>query len=157
MPHHTIKPHSKSLRIGRYSEAGRIYVVTTLTANRKPLFTNLQLGRIMVNCMRHHHDHERVISLAFVVMPDHLHWLVQLNPHLSLSKLMQSLKSWTAREINSLQKSRQQPVWQPGYHDRALRKETDIKTVARYIVANPLRAGLVTSIMQYPLWDAIWL
>ena len=32
-----------------------------------------------------------------------------------------------------------------------------MKTMARYIIANPLRAGLVEHIGQYPLWDAIWL
>jgi hypothetical protein len=38
-----------------------------------------------------------------------------------------------------------------------LRKDEDLQTVARYIVANPLRAGLVEKIGDYPLWDAIWL
>ncbi|GGY09626.1 hypothetical protein GCM10007160_41190 [Litchfieldella qijiaojingensis] len=48
-------------------------------------------------------------------------------------------------------------IWQRGYHDRAIRDEEDIRAVARYIVANPLRAGLVNDIGQYPLWDAKWL
>jgi hypothetical protein len=48
------------------------------------------------------------------------------------------------------------PVWQPGYHDHALRREEDLVTVSRYLVANPLRAGLVAYIGNYPLWDAIW-
>jgi len=48
-------------------------------------------------------------------------------------------------------------LWQKGYFDRALRREEDLKAMARYIVANPLRAGLVEHIGQYPLWDAIWL
>ncbi|MES9878966.1 MAG: transposase, partial [Candidatus Sedimenticola sp. 1PA] len=33
----------------------------------------------------------------------------------------------------------------------------DIKELARYIVANPLRGGLVESIGDYPHWDAMWL
>jgi hypothetical protein len=33
----------------------------------------------------------------------------------------------------------------------------DLQSVARYIVANPLRAGLVKHLGDYPLWDAIWL
>ena len=37
-----------------------------------------------------------------------------------------------------------------------LRKEEDILEIARYIVANPLRAGLVKKLNDYPLWDAIW-
>ncbi len=43
------------------------------------------------------------------------------------------------------------------FHDRAMRKEEDLKAAARYIVANPLRAGLVERCGDYPLWDAVWL
>ena len=46
---------------------------------------------------------------------------------------------------------------QRGFHDRAIRKQDDLVAVARYIVANPLRAGIVDSIRNYPLWDAKWL
>jgi REP element-mobilizing transposase RayT len=48
-------------------------------------------------------------------------------------------------------------LWQPGYHDHALRREEDLVATARYLVANPLRAGLVQHIGDYPLWDAVWL
>ncbi len=51
----------------------------------------------------------------------------------------------------------QSRVWQKGYHDRAVRREEDLRHIARYIVANPLRAGLVRKVGDYPLWDAIWL
>jgi hypothetical protein len=48
-------------------------------------------------------------------------------------------------------------LWQKGYHDRALRRDEDLQQAARYIVANPLRAGLVKRLGDYPLWDAVWL
>ncbi|WP_423251811.1 transposase, partial [Pseudomonas viridiflava] len=41
-------------------------------------------------------------------------------------------------------------VWQKGYHDRAIRREEDVLKAARYIVANPLRAGLVTNVGDFP-------
>ena len=34
--------------------------------------------------------------------------------------------------------------------------DEDIKNVARYIIANPLRAGLATNLNNYPLWNTIW-
>ncbi|GBH14379.1 REP element-mobilizing transposase RayT [Pseudomonas syringae pv. actinidiae] len=37
-----------------------------------------------------------------------------------------------------------------------MRNEQDMAGLARYIVANPLRAGLVKKLGDYPLWDAIW-
>lgn len=48
-------------------------------------------------------------------------------------------------------------LWQANYHDHAMRNEEDLPSLARYIVANPLRAGLVARIGDYPLWDAVWL
>ena len=50
-----------------------------------------------------------------------------------------------------------QPVWQRGYHDHAVRREEDIKSLARYVIANPVRAGLSYSVGSYPHWDAAWL
>ena len=43
------------------------------------------------------------------------------------------------------------------FHDRALRREEDVKAVARYIIANPIRAGLVRRAGDYPHWDCVWL
>ena len=48
-------------------------------------------------------------------------------------------------------------LWQRAYYDRAASKDEDIRQTARYIVANPLRAGLVGDIGDYPHWDCIWM
>ena len=93
--------------------------------------------------------------MAFVVMPDHVHWMVQLLNETSLSQVLQAVKSVSGHRLNSYLQ-RKGRFWQPGFHDHALRKEEEIKDVARYIIANPLRAGLVTSVRAYSHWDAIW-
>jgi REP element-mobilizing transposase RayT len=95
-------------------------------------------------------------TLCFVVMPDHVHWLMQLRPHGELSRTIHGVKSVSARQVNR-HLGRRGPVWQPGFHDYALRREENLRETARYIVANPLRAGLVKSLAQYPHWDAKWL
>lgn len=48
-------------------------------------------------------------------------------------------------------------VWEKGFHDRALRGEATLKPAARYLVGNPLRAGLAEQIGDYPYWNSIWL
>ena len=88
--------------------------------------------------------------MAFVIMPDHLHWLMQLLGAQSLQSVIKVVKSKVSLKIG-------RPIWQPGYYDRAIRKEEDIQAVARYIVANPIRAGLVNKVGDYPHWDAIWI
>jgi REP element-mobilizing transposase RayT len=67
------------------------------------------------------------------------------------------MKQISSREINRLRNKRGQNVWQHGFHDHVLREEEDIANIARYIVANPLRAGLVNKVGDYPFWDAVWL
>lgn len=147
--------HTRDLRKGRFSEPGRTYLITTVAHNRRPVFANWPIGRLLVNELRTTENSGLVQSLAWVVMPDHLHWLVTLQSG-NLPALVQRIKSCSAISINHFLGSQGQ-VWQKGFHDHALRKDEDVQTVARYIVANPLRAGLVERIGDYPLWDAIWL
>ena len=148
-------PASKRLRIGRYNESNRIYLLTTNTLEREPIFSDFRLGRLVVQQFRIAQYKGLATSLAWVVMPDHFHWLVELHNG-DLPRLMQITKSRSARAINQARRSFG-TIWQKGYFDRALRREEDLKVMARYIIANPLRAGLVEHIGQYPLWDAIWL
>ncbi|MDD5330496.1 MAG: transposase [Sulfuricella sp.] len=137
----------------------KIYLVTSVTHQRRPLFVDFHLSHLVVGAMRHHTEQGNVESLAFVVMPDHFHWLLGLGDAMPLSKVVGLVKSYSARSIRHrlADKSHNEPIWQEGYHDHALREEEDIQGIARYIVANPLRAGLTGKVGDYPLWDAIWL
>jgi len=146
--------HAHQLRKGRYSESGQIYSLTAVVLNREPLFREFNNGRLVVDAFRTAEREGFVTSLAWVVMPDHFHWLIELQ-NCQLPTLMARTKSRVAVTVNR-SIGRQGPVWQHGYHDRAIRKEEDLQVVARYIVANPLRAGLVKKVGDYPLWDAIW-
>ncbi|MCP1444172.1 REP element-mobilizing transposase RayT [Pseudomonas sp. GGS8] len=148
-------PASHRLRTGRYVEPNRVYLLSTNTLDRKPVFADYALGRLVVHQFRQAQNTGLVNSLAWVVMPDHFHWLVELEK-CSLSNLMRQTKSLSAREVN-LSSNRTGPLWQPGYHDRALRREEDLVKMARYVVANPMQAGLVERLGDYPLWDAVWL
>lgn len=154
MPSYT-QARSHSLRLGRYSEAGRSYLLTTVTHHRLPLFNDLRNGRLLVHEMRRCEQEGLVDSLAWVVMPDHLHWLLTLNSG-TLGQMMKRLKARSSLALKRRQSS-SGSIWQPGFHDHALHRDEDLQAAARYIVANPLRAGLVKRIGDYPLWDAIWL
>ena len=148
-------PQTHRLRHGRYSEQGRSYLVTIVVHHRQRLFTDLFLGRLLVAELRQVHERGLVDSLAWVIMPDHIHWLFELKQQ-TLADVARRIKSRSTLMINRHRQSKER-VWQPGYYDRAVRVEEDIRTMARYIVANPLRAGLVERSGDYPLWDATWL
>lgn len=147
MPDHA---RSYRLRSGRFSETGRIYLVTSIVHDRRPIFADWRLGRLVVNEFRRAEQQGLVLSLAWVVMPDHFHWLIELK-HGSLANLMKQVKASSSVMINRGR------LWQQGFHDKAVRREEDLRGLARYIVANPLRAGLVKRVGDYPLWDAIWI
>ena len=147
-------PASHRLRHGRFAEANRIYLLTTNTFRRAPVFENFRLGRLVVNQFRNAQEEGLANSLAWVVMPDHFHWLVELQQG-SLCELMQKTKSRSTKAVNRFA-GHNATLWQKGFHDRALRREEDLVKVERYVVANPMRAGLVQKLGDYPLWDAIW-
>jgi REP element-mobilizing transposase RayT len=150
-------PSSKqrNLRIGRHSESGRPYLVTAVTKNLVSVFQDWALGRLLVGTMKSEHESKQVASLAWVVMPDHLHWLFELQEG-DISAVMRRVKSCSTLLVNRAS-GRSGPLWQTSFHDRALRREENVLAAARYVVANPLRAGLVQRLGDYPLWDAIWL
>jgi len=83
-------------------------------------------------------------------MPDHLHWLMQLNGDVTLQRVVKNIKSQSAKAIGK-------PIGQAGYCNHAIREDEDIQNIVRYIVANPIRAGLVSKVSDYPHWNAIWL
>ena len=147
--------HGCRLRTGRVSETGRIYLLTAVVKDREPTFSNFHSARLLINELRRTQSDGLVKSLAWVVMPDHFHWLIELQDA-SLATVMRRTKSCSARVINAACK-RNNHFWQKGYHDRAIRYDEDLASVARYVVANPLRAGLVQRLGDYPHWDAIWL
>lgn len=144
--HTPSRPASHRLRRGRVSEPGRIYLITTVTRSRNPVFNDLYAARTVIRTLA---NQRTVSTLAFVLMPDHLHWLFALGPE-SLDVTVGRFKSMSARALR-------RPTWQPGYHDRAVREDEDFRQLARYVVANPLRAGLADSAGSYPHWDAVWL
>ena len=147
--------HGCRLRTGRASETGRINLLTAVVKDHKPTFSNFHMARLLINELRRTQSEGFVKSLAWVVMPDHFHWLIELQ-NASLATIMQRTKSRSGRVINAACE-RNDHFWQQGYHDRAIRYDEDLASVARYVVANPLRAGLVKRLGDYPHWDAIWL
>ena len=145
-----------ALRRGRISETGRIYLITTTTRQRRRLFTREDTARSVATCF----EDSRLLAsnrmLAWVLMPDHSHWLLELGPDQNLSQSVSRLKSASSRHVNAVIGGNGIPVWERGFHDRALRSEENLEAAADYLIANPLRAGLVERIEDYPYWNSVW-
>jgi REP element-mobilizing transposase RayT len=145
-----------ALRSGRCSLLHHVYCITTVIRNRQSIFTDITSARLLIHELRQLHEAEIVNSLAWVVMPDHLHWMIQLQDSWPLSRVVKTVKARSALTINA-HLERHGSLWQRAYYDRAMRNDEDVRQIARYIVANPLRRSLVQDIGQYPHWDCIWM
>ena len=145
---------SPHLAIGRTSERGRTYSVTTISHHRQPLFLDALAAEIVIDELRRLQQDGVVENFAWVLMPDHLHWLFSLRSG-SLARCLQLLKGRSAHTINR-QLDRTETIWQAGYYDHALRHEDATRQLAEYIVLNPVRAGLVAEVDDYAHWWCAW-
>jgi len=91
-----------------------------------------------------HFDGDRYRLVAWVIMPNHVHVLVELMTGQSLAAVIHSWKSFTASQANRLL-GRTGPFWQREYFDRAIRDERHLAASVNYIVGNPVTAGFVTA------------
>lgn len=144
------------MRRGRCSLPGQIYLVTTVTLRRAPLFGGFENSRAAAVALTDPISLGDAALVAWTLMPDHLHLLLQLGDRDGLPLVVNRIKARSAAAVNRAA-SRRAVVWARGYHDHALRADEDLVLAARYVVANPLRAGLVGRLGDYPFWDAVWL
>jgi putative transposase len=87
----------------------------------------------------------------FVIMANHVH--VLLLPRISPSLLLKSLKGFTAREANRLLGRTGEQFWQRETYDHWVRSDTEWNRIANYIEGNPVKAGLVGKVEDYP-WSS---
>jgi len=97
--------------------------------------------RYRQECLGHYQLH------AYVVMAN------LITPHVEVSRLMQSLKRFTAREANRMLGLTGQPFWQDESYDRLVRDQTEFQRIVRYIEMNPVKSGLAATPEDFP-WSS---
>jgi putative transposase len=140
------------LRKGRFSEIGRYYFLTTSTRDRIPIFTLPEAAKIVLSSLFWIDGQGQINLEAAVIMPDHVHFIAQLCSG-SLTTLMRTLKGYTARKINQLL-NRKGPLWQPQYHDHAIRKDEVLEEITLYCLNNPVRSDWSEISMTIPTGSA---
>ena len=91
-----------------------------------------------------HFDQQKYRLFAWVIMPNHVHFLLKPLADNSLSDILHSIKSYTATESNKIL-GRKGEFWQEDYFDRYIRSEDHYWFTANYIKNNPVKAGLCKS------------
>lgn len=140
---------SSRLLIGRRSLPSACYTLTSAVAGRRHIFTDAPSVECVIEALRISDREHRSRTLAWVVMPDHVHWLMQLREG-TLSRCMQAFKSRSARAYNLLHDCQGSAVWQRGFYDHCIRSDESLERHAKYLTENPVRAGLTATLDAYP-------
>jgi putative DNA methylase len=125
----------------------------------------------------YHHDGHKYHLLAYCIMPNHVHVLLQPtevelaeqgqaipspdgvhsdefpDKRSPLAKIMHSLKSYTANRINEVL-GRAGQCWQHESYDHWVRDDEELERIVAYIVANPVKAGLARYPHDWPFGSA---
>jgi REP element-mobilizing transposase RayT len=86
--------------------------------------------------------------LAWCIMPNHVHVVVRLFPGRELAKIVKTWKNFSAKAANHAL-GRKGRFWQPEYYDRLIRNGDELDRAIRYVVENPVKAGLKN-------WTWVW-
>jgi alanyl-tRNA synthetase/REP element-mobilizing transposase RayT len=147
-------------RLPHFERPWAKYMVSFSTRERRQL-SSLARDAVLKSLL-FGHDQRRYQMYAACVMPDHVHLLFE--PQVKeqdkegkpvfwpLAELMHSIKSFTAHEINKLEKTTGQ-VWENESFDRMIRGDADLEEKFHYICRNPWDSGVVPNTENYPwLW-----
>lgn len=154
MKANTIKAGHQALRKGRVSLPNQIYLIAVCCNNREKIFSDFNAARVMSSILHKVLKEQQSKILAWVVMPDHMHLALQLAEDETLAKTMNRINSCSAIAVNKAL-NRHSKLWQGAYHDHALRDEGQLFTAIRYLISNPIRAGLAEKLGDYPYWNSV--
>ncbi|MBE9144002.1 transposase [Planktothrix mougeotii] len=149
---------------------GAVYFVTFKTFQKLELTPIART--IVLNCClffdeSHPNNIPRYHTFSLVIMPDHVHWLLQPLPKInteieeeqtkaeywSLTRILHSIKSYTAKQISKIMKHRG-IIWQDERYDRIIRNHQEFINTWQYIRQNPVQEKLSDMAEDYPfLWE----
>jgi putative transposase len=142
-------PGRSSPRLKTFTYLGRYgYSLTCCTFQRQRVFTDAATVDGVWSQILHAARAEGFAISAYCFMPDHLHLLCEGT--CPSSDFKEFVRLYKQRSSFAWKQRTRLGLWQRGYFDRVLRADEDTVAVARYILENPVRAGLSQSAEEYP-------
>ncbi|MCL0065367.1 transposase [Dehalococcoidia bacterium] len=130
------------LRDFDYSDTNYAYFVTLCAKHLQNPFQEEALAEEVIESLLFIRKEKALLLYCYCLMPDHLH--VVLSPSTksgNISKIMQGFKSYTTRLGWKYGISGK--LWQRSFYDHIARTDEHLLTICEYILANPVRKGLV--------------
>jgi putative transposase len=127
-----------------------IYFVTTCTFRRRAILASKEVAGILIDEWQSAQDRHGWTIGRYVIMPDHVHFFcsAELDAK-SLPVFMQAWKQWTSKRM-ARELSFSGNLWQEQFFDHVLRSTESYSQKWDYVRENPIRAGLVTKIEDWP-------
>lgn len=134
-----------------YSEP-YVFSTTVCVFDRRPLFSKSESAGILESAVKQYASFCEMDLIAYCIMPDHLHVIIQPQGAAPVNRYIRSLKG---RATYLLHKSGVVGrIWQRSFYDHIVRLAEDLPTAVRYVLENPVRSGLVNGFSEYPWsWD----
>ena len=131
-----------------YASPHHAYFVTACARDGDP-FADPRLAQQIVDSLHWLHHERALLVYAYTLMPDHLHLLAGLQTSdRTLGQLLGAFKSFTTRQ--SWRLGYRGALWQPRFYDHIVDRAPDGRSIAGYILENPVRRGLIASGDEYP-------
>ena len=136
-------------RVKSFSYRGyQRYLITLTTSCRARHFSSAEHAHALSSRIPQFFSARSFDVVAYCVMPDHMHVLLEgVSDDADLREAVRIWKQVTSYEWKQRTGWR---LWQPGFHDRVLREGDDARQIVRYVLYNPVRAGLVKTATEYP-------
>src|SRR6185437_13424225 len=130
-------PHGMKGRRIRYQQTGEFHFLTFSCYRRRAYLSASTVMELFEDALERVRLRHLFAVAGYVVMPEHVHLLVNEPRRALLSRAIQALK------LSVSLRSREKPFWQAHYYDFNVHSREKFVEKLRYIHRNPVRRGLV--------------
>ncbi len=135
-------------RVKHYFEDGQYVHITTRTMERIPHLASDEAKTVVLSALRAYADKRFYRLLAYVIMDNHCHFVVQVLDAKGFSQAVGRIKGWTSNQIRRLLGHRGS-LWERRFDDNVIQTDMELAQVVDYVHFNPVRAGIVASPEDY--------
>jgi putative transposase len=133
----------------RFQRSESLHFITFSCFHRLPFLSSAETKSAFEDLLEETRARHNACVYAYVLMPEHVHLLLNEPPNILLGLFLKSLKQMSSRKL----KGSSEHFWQARYFDANIRGEEARTEVIRYIHRNPVKRGLVETPEQYP-WSS---
>ena len=134
-------------RLERRQQTGNLHFITFSCHDRLPYLSSPFAAATFEHALEATRKKYQIHLYGYVVMPEHVHLLLNEPPTHPLSTVLGALKRSVSKQLP------ESPCWLPRYHDFNIYNPDKLIEKRRYLHRNPVARGLVTKPEDYP-WSS---